>query len=420
MGPTEKREPQKRSNFGAGGRYIINGMEVRARQEAESVAAVPKVLRYIQEHLDDCLSASELCDVACCSQHHFHRVFRATVGESMMDHVRRLRLEKATFRLRSSRDSIASIGLDAGYGAQEAFTRVFQSYFGLAPRMFRCTHAAYYLPAVSGIHYSPSGFSPLRKAVEPELLDDTGLCPMHRDCPVDYEEQMARFLSLVSGFPFFSELPSVDGLLHGTRENPMSNTLTDIDKELDDLWREVEAAKQKLVEARKRRPKEPVQDYLFKDADGSEIKLSELFGDKSDLILVHNMGTGCIYCTMWADGFTGLVPHLSDRAAFVLTSPDKPEVQKKFAAKRNWNFKMVSAAENTFPKDMGFWAEDGPHPGPWPGISTFRKAEDGSITRIAKTFLGPNDDFCALWPMLDMLAEGPNGWEPKYSYEEKP
>ncbi|RYG32414.1 DUF899 domain-containing protein, partial [bacterium] len=141
------------------------------------------------------------------------------------------------------------------------------------------------------------------------------------------------------------------------------------------------------------------------------------FGDKDDLILVHNMGVGCSHCTMWADGFNGLAPHLSDRAAFVVCSPDKPEVQKRFATNRNWNFRMVSAHESPFSKDMGFWEDEGAHPGPWPGASTFRRESDGTIHRIAKAYFSPQDDFCAVWPFLGMLEEGANGWEPKHEYE---
>ncbi|AIE83722.1 DUF899 family protein [Fimbriimonas ginsengisoli] len=199
----------------------------------------------------------------------------------------------------------------------------------------------------------------------------------------------------------------------------MTETITDVDKQIDELQNEIEAAKRRLVEVRKRRPKEPIQDYVLQDSDGNEVRLSELFGDKDDLIVIHNMGTSCSHCTLWADGFTGLVPHLTNRAALVLCSPDKPEVQKRFAAKRDWNFKMVSSHDSSFYKDMGFWATDGPYPGPWPGVSTFRREPDGSINRIAKATFGPGDDFCAVWPLLDMLENGANGWEPQYSYGDK-
>lgn len=394
-------------------------MEEMSRTEAEYVAAISNVLQHIQLHLDEELTPHMLADVACFSQHHFHRIFRAVVGESVMDHVRRLRLERAAYRLKNSRESVAGIAFDAGYGAQEAFTRIFQAYFGVAPRVFRRIHGTHLLPAACGIHFAPAGFSPLRRAVEPSLMESDQLCQAHRLWSVEFEQQWEQLVSIVSGFAANIFPPQLRGTFPKPMEVHTTDTMTDIDKEIDSLQNEVEAAKQRLTEARKRRPKEQVQDYVLQDSDGNDVRLSELFGDKDDLILIHNMGTGCSHCTMWADGFTGLVPHLFDRAAFVVCSPDKPEVQKRFAAKRNWNFRMVSGHDSTFIKDMGFWAEDGPYPGPWPGVSTFKKDADGTIYRIAKSHFGPGDDFCAAWPFFDMLDDGANGWEPKYTYGEK-
>lgn len=396
-------------------------MEEMSRTGSEYVGAISDVLLHVQAHLDDELTPHQLAQVACFSEHHFHRIFRAVAGESVMDHVRRLRLERAAFQLKTSRNSVGSIALDAGYGAQEAFTRIFQAYFGVSPRIFRRSHAPHQLPAASGVHFSPAGFTLLRRSVYPEALESDLLCPAHRSCPAEFEHRWEEFLSVVTGFAALVYPPRIRGIFDKEMEEFMTDAMTDIDKEIDALENEVELAKQRLIEARKRRPKERVEAYVFKTVDGSDVSLSELFGDKDDLILVHNMGTGCSYCTMWADGFTGLVPHLQDRAAFVVCSPDKPEVQKRFAAKRNWNFKMVSAHDSSFIRDMGFWQDAGPNPGPWPGVSTFHRDREGKIYRIAKTHFNPNDDFCAVWPFLDMLEDGSNGWEPKYNYpEERP
>ncbi|HWD41805.1 MAG TPA: DUF899 family protein [Fimbriimonas sp.] len=394
-------------------------MDEISRTDAEYVAAISDVLAYIQTHLDDELTPQGLSHVACFSQHHFHRIFRAVVGESVMDHVRRLRMERAAYRLKTSRASIGSIAFDAGYAAQEAFTRMFQACFGVSPRTFRFAHAAHALPAPCGIHYGPRGFSPLRRATDPDLLRTDQLCPAHREWAGEFEEKWAELVEIVTGFASFVYPRRLLHLRNQQLEKFMSLATTDIDKEIEDLQHEIETAKQRLVEAQKRRPREEVSDYTLQTSEGKEIRLSELFGDKSDLILVHNMGTGCSYCTMWADGFTGLVPHLEDRAGFVLCSPDKPDVLKRFADKRHWNFKTVSAHESDFIKDMGFWQSEGAHPGPWPGVSTFHKDPDGKIYRIAKAHFGPGDDFCAVWPFLDMLQEGANGWEPQYFYGEK-
>jgi predicted dithiol-disulfide oxidoreductase (DUF899 family) len=157
-----------------------------------------------------------------------------------------------------------------------------------------------------------------------------------------------------------------------------------------------------------------VEDYIFQTATG-EVRLSELFGDKNDLFIVHNMGTSCAYCTLWADGYNGIYPHLADRAAFVVSSPDAPKVQAAFAAKRGWAFPMVSHKGSTFAADMGYAGAKG---GFMPGLSVFQK-QGGHAVRVSDTQLGPGDDFCALWHILDMLPAGPDGWQPKFDYPQQ-
>ena len=73
-----------------------------------------------------------------------------------------------------------------------------------------------------------------------------------------------------------------------------------------------------------------VQDYAFESIDG-KTNLSELFQDKEDLIVIHNMGKHCAYCTMWADGFNGVLPHIRNRTSFVVISPDKGAVERSKA-----------------------------------------------------------------------------------------
>ncbi len=171
--------------------------------------------------------------------------------------------------------------------------------------------------------------------------------------------------------------------------------------------------KKELTELRKKVAPEPVPEYIFKTHDGSEIKLSELFGNHRDLILVHNMGKRCPYCTLWADGFTGVTQHLENRAGFVVISKDDVETQRDFYQSRGWNFKMYSSHGSTFNRDMKFETEEGSQ---LPGVSAFFKDDDGRIFRAGYTNFGPGDDFCGLWHMLDLLKDGADGWEPQFEY----
>ena len=187
-------------------------------------------------------------------------------------------------------------------------------------------------------------------------------------------------------------------------------------EELAAAWADLEKAQPRLKDVRRRVPSEPVQDYELCGPAGAAT-LSELFGDKSDLILIHNMGTGCPYCTMWADGFNGVIHHLEDRSAFVVVSPDSVETQQRFRQKRGWRFRMFSAGGTTLFKDMGFESED-EHYGSnaMPGVSVFHKADDGSIVRVASDFLGPGDSYCSVWHLFDLLRDGVANWEAKFDY----
>jgi len=185
---------------------------------------------------------------------------------------------------------------------------------------------------------------------------------------------------------------------------------TEIDSQIADLEYQVQDLKRQISELRRRRKPEEVQDYEFRNSEGQRARLSELFGARNRLILIHNMGIGCSYCTMWADGFVGLLPYLESRAAFVVTSPDEPNTQKHLAQSRRWNFPMYSVAGTNFIADMGF---DHPQEGLMPGVSVFAKEEDSKMYRVASAEFGPGDNFCAVWHFLELLPEGVDGWEPK-------
>ena len=159
-----------------------------------------------------------------------------------------------------------------------------------------------------------------------------------------------------------------------------------------------------------------MKDYELVSVEGP-VRLSDTFGDKDDLILVHNMGAGCPYCTMWADEFNGVLQHLQSRAAFVVVSPNNPKVQQNLARKRGWRFQMYSAEGSEFIGDMGFQQEDEDYmSGYQPGVSVFHRNGDGTIFRVSKDAFGPGDLYCGVWHLFDLLPDGSGEWGPRFDY----
>ena|SRR5689334_13388334 len=103
----------------------------------ETPARIESVMRYIRAHLGEPLDRGTLAAVAGFSIPHFHRVFRAHVGESAISYVRRLRLERAGRKLRMGAVDITEVALAAGYDSHAAFGKAFKQQFGLSPSEFR-------------------------------------------------------------------------------------------------------------------------------------------------------------------------------------------------------------------------------------------------------------------------------------------
>lgn len=99
---------------------------------------INRTIDYIQAHYAEDLSLEKLASIACFSKFHFHRLFRAVVGETLNDYVQRIRLEKSVRRLTSDRTkSITDIALECGFSGSQNFARLFKSHYGVTPSVIR-------------------------------------------------------------------------------------------------------------------------------------------------------------------------------------------------------------------------------------------------------------------------------------------
>lgn len=109
---------------------------------SEYISRINRVIDYIESHLEDELRLEQLAAVACFSPFHFHRIFRAIVGETLNQFIQRVRIEKAAGRLLSDPDrSVTEIALDCGFSGSAAFARVFKHHFGMSATQWRLQSA---------------------------------------------------------------------------------------------------------------------------------------------------------------------------------------------------------------------------------------------------------------------------------------
>jgi AraC family transcriptional regulator len=99
---------------------------------------VCQAMNFISRNLDRDLSLEEIAQAAAFSMFHFHRIFKAVVGETVAGFTRRLRLELAANRLLSQRqDDITTVALDCGFSSSQNFAKAFRQHFGMTPSEFR-------------------------------------------------------------------------------------------------------------------------------------------------------------------------------------------------------------------------------------------------------------------------------------------
>ena len=99
---------------------------------------INRVFDYIEANLGSNLTLSELAEAAMFSPYHFHRLFRAMVGETPNQFVQRVRLEKAAaLLLNNLARSITEVALECGFSSSATFARAFRDKFGLTASEWR-------------------------------------------------------------------------------------------------------------------------------------------------------------------------------------------------------------------------------------------------------------------------------------------
>jgi len=111
---------------------------IRSLQRMEYIARINRVLDYIERNIHQSLTLTQLAEVARFSPFHFHRIFRALVGEPLNQFIQRVRIEKTARQLLANPGlTITQIALDGGYSGSAHFSRAFRSAFGMSPSQWR-------------------------------------------------------------------------------------------------------------------------------------------------------------------------------------------------------------------------------------------------------------------------------------------
>lgn len=161
-------------------------------------------------------------------------------------------------------------------------------------------------------------------------------------------------------------------------------------------------------------PPAEIKNYTFETLEG-KVTLLELFGDHERLLVIHNMGQACRYCTLWGDGLNGFVPHLESTLGLVMVSKDPPELQRQFAQSRGWRYRMASHSGGEYMADQ----LSGEYGANMPGVACYTR-KGKQIHQQGLNLFGPGDLYCPMWNLLSFAGLDSTSWTPQFNYWQRP
>ncbi len=185
-------------------------------------------------------------------------------------------------------------------------------------------------------------------------------------------------------------------------------------QEIIALEKEINGLTERLNKLKTQAQGVEVKNYKFTGPHG-EISLKDLFGNKDKLLVIHNMGQGCRYCTLWGDGLNPFIQHIESVASLVMVSKDEPETQRTFANSRGWRFPMYSHKNSDYLKEQNTFKDQANAPG-----LVCYELKNGKIFKTNSSYFGPNDLFCSVWNVLALAGYTEDNWAPQYHYWKRP
>ncbi len=172
------------------------------------------------------------------------------------------------------------------------------------------------------------------------------------------------------------------------------------------------------------------EDYAFIAANadnfGKEVHFSELFGDKTTLIMYSYMfGPGwdnpCMSCTSLVDGFDRAAISVASDAAFTVIAAASPRQLNDVAKKRDWkHIRLVSAGRTDYLRD--YRCQSGEDETTLvPAMHVFTKRDDGIYHFWGTEMIGNGIDMVwVYWNLMDMTPEGrPDRMTPPQNFHSK-
>lgn len=120
----------------------------------EIIEAVQRMQDYIDNHIYERITLTDLAKVSLYSPWYSYRLFTQLINVTPSDYIRRLRLSKSALKLRDEKVKIADVAFEVGFNSVDGYQRAFFREFGCNPREYAENPIPIYLFKPYGVKYA--------------------------------------------------------------------------------------------------------------------------------------------------------------------------------------------------------------------------------------------------------------------------
>ncbi len=152
------------------GKYAVRRPDLDLRPNGAALAYYPRlcaVTEYVQAHLTDRITLTDVSEVAGLETKYFSAYFRSKVGISFTEWLRLLRVSRATELIQGRDVSVPRLAFASGFRDVRTFERAFKRLVGMPPAVYRASVRPDSRTATEESRFLPRGGS----AKRPHFLD---------------------------------------------------------------------------------------------------------------------------------------------------------------------------------------------------------------------------------------------------------
>lgn len=126
---------------------LVTDILIKLMDRVEQIDATPKneyILQaqiYIRTHLNEKIALKDVADLLHLNASYFSRLFKKETGESFVEFVTRIKMEKAKELLDNSTRSVEQIAIEVGFDSKGYFLKTFKQQFGMSPKSYKYKEA---------------------------------------------------------------------------------------------------------------------------------------------------------------------------------------------------------------------------------------------------------------------------------------